>query len=518
MSLEKYPNFLLNLSEIEMHSESDGLYEFKTFRLDVAERSLTNAGVKLPVTPKAFSILVILVANAGHVVTKEDLIQLVWPDSFVEEANLARTIHTLRRTLGENGEKLIETVSKKGYRFIAPVKTLRRPGEEVVEYNGSFASVDDEPTVPPSVGIVSSSRKVTGKYKYAVFAAAGLCTMLVGFLLVSFQPWRSKSPAAKRITSNEEANRLYLLGSALNNKTGRKNGEKAVEYFTQVISLDPDFAPAYAGLANAHTSMAITAAGDTQERYIKAKAAIEKAMAIDNDLAETHSALGELKWICEWDFPGAEAAHKRALELDPGIAQFHRKYAVYLLSRTRFDEAIAEIKTAIDLDPALPANHRAFAQILLYARRYDEAIVRAKQTLEMDSDVAVAHNFLIGSYRAKGDDAQAFEWFLGLEKANGGKPEELQAWRAIYDQSGWRGIYERQFAEAREAEKNGEPNYMYLANLATELDLHDQAFAYLEKTYNKRQWAMVMLNANPRYDPLRPDPRFDTLLKRVGLK
>ncbi len=216
--------------------------------------------------------------------------------------------------------------------------------------------------------------------------------------------------------------------------------------------------------------------------------------------------------------PARKPLTNERLELDPTIAQAHRKYAVYLLSMGRFGESIAAIKTAVDMEPALPANHRAFAQILLYARRNDEAIVRAKQTLEMDSDFVVGHNFLIGAYRAKGEYAQAFEWFLGLEKANGGKPEEIQAWQAIYDQSGWRGINERQFAEAQEAEKKGEPNYMYLANLATELGLHDQAFAYLEKTYAKRQWAMVMLNVNPRYDPLRSDPRFDDLLKRVGLK
>ena len=123
MSLENFPNFLLNFSEREMNGEKKHFYQFKSFRLDVGERQLLHDNNAVPLTPKAFDVLVVLVERAGHLVEKDELLKSVWADSFVEEANVARIIHTLRKVLGEdgNGNKFIETVAKKGYRFVAEV-------------------------------------------------------------------------------------------------------------------------------------------------------------------------------------------------------------------------------------------------------------------------------------------------------------------------------------------------------------------------------------------------------------
>ena len=129
MSLEKFPDFLLNFSVPEIDGKETRSFAFKSFRLDLSERQLVNAGVPVPLTPKAFDVLAFLVIRGGHLVEKDELLRAVWADSFVEEANVARIIHTLRKILGEdqNGNKFIETVAKKGYRFVAEVTEMSEP-------------------------------------------------------------------------------------------------------------------------------------------------------------------------------------------------------------------------------------------------------------------------------------------------------------------------------------------------------------------------------------------------------
>jgi DNA-binding winged helix-turn-helix (wHTH) protein/tetratricopeptide (TPR) repeat protein len=535
MSLEISPDFLLNFSECEMNGKEKHFYQFKSFRLDVEERQLLNNNETVSLTPKVFDVLTALVERGGHLVEKDELLRVVWTDSFVEEANVARIVHTLRKVLGEdeNGNKFIETVAKKGYRFVARVDEVREDSRQSVATVGSQDGANlpellsDKRIVsePPEVidkNFVPLLSKPKHAMRIVLFAVGFVSAVSLLFLLsFNFQSKSSVNPndvKSKHYTTNDEAYRLYLLGTALADKRGTKNAEKAVEYFEQAVRLDPNYATAYAGLANAHTSMATTADDDTHEQYIKAKAAIEKALAIDDNLAEAHSYSGEIKWVCEWDFEGAEREHKRAITLNPNSSAAHRMYALYLASMGRFDEAVAEINTAVDLEPALGLNQRIYGQILYYARRPDEAIARFKQTLEMDSDFASTYFWLIGANRLKGDDDQAFEWFVQMQTKSGTSENEIQSWKTIYAQSGWRGIHERQFEEAKEAEKNGKPNYNQLANLSIELGRRDEAFAYLEKTFLKRQWGMTTLNVNPRYDSIRSDPRFEDLVRRVGLK
>ncbi|MGI8641168.1 MAG: TPR end-of-group domain-containing protein, partial [Pyrinomonadaceae bacterium] len=323
--------------------------------------------------------------------------------------------------------------------------------------------------------------------------------------------------AAKRYTANEEAYRLYLLGAALADKRSRKDAEKAIENFERAVKLDPNYAPAYAGLANAHTAISMML-GNPHEQYPKAKAAIDKALAIDDNLAEAHSYSGEMKTTYEWDFAGAEREYKRAIELNPNSSAAHRMFAIHLRLMGRFDESITEIKTAIDLEPGSVLNHQLYGQTLHYARRYDEAIVQLNRTVEMDADFLLTYAYLIRSYLMKGEDDQAFEWFVRERTQSGEKPDEIQLWKTIYAQSGWRGVAGRRLEKEKEKEKSGNPNYTQLSRLYIELEKREEAFAYLEKVFGERRFAMTTLKVDPRFDSLRSDPRFDDLVKRVGLK
>lgn len=153
MSLENYPSFLLNFSEREMNGEAKHFYRFKSFRLDVEERQLLRDGVAVPLTPKAFDVLAALVERSGHLVEKDELLRLVWSDSFVEEANVARIVHTLRKVLGEDedGNKFIETVPKRGYRFVADVRGKENDFAELFDARGETIAANPKSEIEPAI-------------------------------------------------------------------------------------------------------------------------------------------------------------------------------------------------------------------------------------------------------------------------------------------------------------------------------------------------------------------------------
>jgi DNA-binding winged helix-turn-helix (wHTH) protein/tetratricopeptide (TPR) repeat protein len=671
MSLKNSSNFLRFFSAAEMNGNETHSYRFKSFLLNVAERQLLDADKLIPLTPKSFDTLVYLVERSGHLIEKEELMQSVWTDSFVEEGNLSRTIHDLRRALGQDkkGKTFIETVPTKGYRFVATVNEVHEPVSEPPALAGgpiaamsrppanaggsdlrkTPLSVTDETIVPPAneqkhttriilftvgfasaiflilllsfnfqsgssagpndvksiavlplkpltadnrepiyeLGIADSlilklssvknlivrplsatrqyadieqdaiaagrEQKVdyvlasnyqiadgkiritsqlinvqsglveevfkTEQEKLGVFSVQDAVAANIGQSLLKKLNREPNNLLAKRYTTNHEAYRFYLQGAALTDKLNQEDARKAIEYFEKAIELDPNYALAYAGLANVHSAVAFVGGGGTKtEQYLKAKAAIEKALAIDDNLAEAHSYLGEIKTNYEWDFAGAEREHKRAVELNPNSAAAHRMYALLLGYLGRRDESIAEIKTAIDLEPASVLNHSIYGRILFFARRYDEAIIELERTVEMDPDFYFARVWLSDSYRLKGEDDKAFESFVQSQIIGGEEPDEINLWKTIYAKSGWRGISGRQLENAKASEKKSNPNYMQMAFHSIELGQNEQAFAYLEKAIGQRRLPMIMLKVSPRFDPLRSDPRFDDLVKRVGLK
>lgn len=527
MSFGKVPNFLVNLFEAEMTSSGTHSYRFNSFLLDVAERQLFNGDKPVPLTPKAFDVLVYLVENAGHLVRKDELMQAIWPDSFVDEVNLPRTIHTIRAVLGaDNGTKFIETVPTKGYRFVAEVSIVGTPASETPALESGKTAVRSLPAAALLVDEAVPPTQPKQQTRIILFTVGFACAISLIFLLsFNFQPASAvrsndvKLNSQKQYTTNDEAYRLYLLGSALADKLNRDDAAKAIDAYEKAIKLEPNYAPAYAGLANVHTAFAFMGgAGNATEQYLKAKTAVEKALEIDPDLAEAHSYLGEMKTNFEWDFAGAEREHKRAIELNPNSAAAHRMYALLLSFLERPDESIAEIKTAIDLEPGSVLNHYIYQQALFYARHYDEAIAEGKRTFELDAGFYLIYSTLISSYLMKGEDDLAFESFLRQWEQFNDKPDEIQLWKTVYARSGWRGIRERQLEQARDAEKNGNANPLFLARLYTTTGNIEQAFVYLERAFDARAQGMISLKVSPNYDLLRSDPRFETLVNRIGLK
>ncbi len=348
-----------------------------------------------------------------------------------------------------------------------------------------------------------------------VFAMQDAIGAEVGNILSARFGSASSSTTAKRGTTNEDAYRLFLQGMYLIDKRNLADAQKAAEIFEQAVRLDPNYAPAWAGKAHAHRAVANLGGRSTniQEEYQKSIEAINKALALDQNLADAHSALCENKMLYEWDFGGAERECKRAIELDPNSSLAHQIYSRYLMGRGRFDEAIAEIKIAIDLEPASLYSQRLYGNNLYNARRYDEAVMQFKRVIAMDPNFGSTYHWLVAALDMQGNHAEAFEWwmkFLALQKVD---EETVQIFKTAYQTSGWQGILREQvkrFDSGNEAYFRGALYYAQLGN-------KEKAFEYLEKSYQRRELWMHVLKVEPTLDSLRDDQRFDELVKRVDL-
>ena len=318
---------------------------------------------------------------------------------------------------------------------------------------------------------------------------------------------------AKNYTSNPEAYQLYLQGNSYWEKRGPKNIEIAIGYYQQAIEKDPNYALAYAGLADAY-------AQPTQQPQglPKARAAALKALALDSDLAEAHTVFGRLLAIHDYDFLGAEREYRRAIELNLNHAAAHNRYGVLLSGLGKFDAAEAEYRRALELEPLSLGFNFAYGQMLVNARRYDEAIIQLKKTLELDDKFILTRPILAIAYRLKGDYHESIE-LLARDAEMKENVEKAASIRESFAKGGWEGYlrYEISLVKPRpdSGERFGEVRYN-LATIYAQLGEKDKAFEALNDAYENREWRLPGIKVNPLLDPLRDDPRFKELLKKVG--
>jgi DNA-binding winged helix-turn-helix (wHTH) protein/tetratricopeptide (TPR) repeat protein len=641
MSFGNFPKIFLNFSQADVNGENKNIFRFKSFRLDVGERQLLHHEKAVPLTPKAFDVLAYLVERNGHLVEKDELLEKVWADSFVEEINVARIVHTLRKALGEdeNGNKFIETVAKKGYRFVAkvtevhfgdaetvveklprpkvvspsprlsvspsprlilfavgflsavflivllsfnfrsdsvtnpnkaksitvlPVKPINAANrDEIYEFGiadslihrlsasknfivrplsatRKYADLEQDPVaagreqktdyvlaanyqiadgrirVTAQLFNVASGQieetKIIEKDTGSVFAVQDAVAGEVGnFLLARFAATESP-PLAKRGTTNEEAYRLYLQGRNLTMQQNARDHKKAIEHFEQAIRLDPNYALAYARMANAYLWLDVL--DNVVPRVEKITEIINKALELDPNLAEAYVARGHLNLVFEWNLPAAEKDLLRAIELEPNHDTAHWLYALLLASRKQFDEALISIEKAQAIDPSATQYMFHRGRILYYARRYDESVVQFERLTDLEPNAF--SNWMQFAYQMKGDEAKAYEIFMKIQKRR--KSDYLEIYQKTYETTGWQGVRRKmiEFAKLDENELGG--GAFNVAKECAWLGEKDQAFEFLNKAVEKRRWLMYTLNVEPAFDSLRDDARFDELLKRVGLK
>jgi DNA-binding winged helix-turn-helix (wHTH) protein/TolB-like protein/Tfp pilus assembly protein PilF len=627
-----------------MNQQPSHIFEFGDYRLDPAERLLVRAGQAIPLQPKLFDLLLALVERPGRLIEKEELMQAVWPDAVVEEANLTNNISILRKTLSQNGTPLIETVPKRGYRFVAPV--LERSAEVsdrndvsvrkespaaqpphmengtsgsrsrhvlipvflllVIAGIGSFRLLNGRSTSPlirsiavtpvrslatdgrdPALELgmantminrLSSVRQIvvrpigvvqkylnseldpvsigkelrvdavlesnfqrsedrirvtarlvrvadgstvwTGKFDESfrdIFVMQDdLSEQLVRTLALRLTTEEQRR-LLRRETGNAEAYQLCLRGRYHVNRRNADDYRKAIDLYQQAIALDPNFATAWAGLAHALQSLAYSS--KPRELMPRARDAVERALALDDQQADAYSTLAMIRTFFDWDPLGAEQAHQKAIALDPQQEIVHRLYAITLMRSGRFDEALTQIDQALAIEPTSLVANRDKAQILFLARRYDDAIRQGRQTLDLDPDYSSVNHWLGRAYQSIGDDEKALQAYLNSPLFSRRTPEETASLRAAYRRAGWKGLWTRMIEIQKEIAVTHPDQALIPVNFAdfyARIGEKEKAFEYLEKAYEERS-AFVYLKVDPLLDGLRGDPRYRDLLRRVNL-
>jgi TolB-like protein/Tfp pilus assembly protein PilF len=314
-------------------------------------------------------------------------------------------------------------------------------------------------------------------------------------------------------TSSYEAYDLYLKGRYFWNKRTFEGFRQAAEYFQQAIAKDPNYARAYAGLADTFGLISVWQWGPPNELMPKARNAAVKALELDENLAEAHTSLALIAENYDYDWPTAEKEFRRAIELDPGYATAHQWYAECLSFQGRFDEALAESERARQLDPLSLIIATDHAVILYFSRQYDRAIAQFQSVIDMDPHFDRA-TMIINAYVEEGRFAEA------LEEVKRGLPPDDSPWTVgtkayVYGRWGQTAQAERELAKLKRMIRDPDSWFLALPYVAT--GRKDQAIAVLQKAYAERSNAVLMIKVEPAFDPLRSDPRFQDLLRRVGL-
>ncbi len=624
---------------------SSPFFRFGIYEVDLRAGELRKQGVKLKLQEQPFQVLGLLLEHAGELVTRENLRSRVWSeDTFVDFDHALNTAITkIRVALSDDAEnpRFVETVPRRGYRFIAPVEAPQtsRDGKPPAQVTSSPAGhagsgsvtwrrallpvllalslvivfffslvryrqgrstannirslavlplenlsgdpnqeyfvdgMTDELTTNlakiKSIRVISRTSAM--KYKSVRTPLAEIARSLHVDAVVEGSVVRSgdklritaqlidarndrhlwaedynrnlrdvvavQGEVARRIAQeirttltpeersqltsqrqvNPEAYESYLKGRYFWNKRTEAGIKKAIAYFEQSIAKDPNNPLAYDGLADCWHSAGWYGYVSPKEAYPQTKAAAMKALELDATLGEAQASLAMASMNYDWDWSAAEREFRKAIELNPNYANAHHWYADYLSAVGRHEEAITESKRASELDPISPIINAWLGWRYFFARQYDLAIEQYLKTLEMDPTFVPAHLVLGQGYEQKSMPEKAIDELKKAVSLSGGSSVYVSSLAHAYAIAGRRKEAEMLLRQMTERAKHAYVSAFHIAIICAGLGQKDQALAWLEKGYQERSAGMVWLKVDPRLDVLRSDPRFQDLLRRVGL-
>ena len=616
--------------------ETKAIYAFGPFRFERDARILLRDGKIISLTPKVAELLLVLVEKSGQVVTKDELIQAVWPDTFVEETNLTSNISIVRKKLGvhPDGGEYIETIPKRGYRFVAAVRAVQdgEPAQASPELEAEPARNEKRATpfkwilslgaavavllalwywhgklswfggaphvdslaVLPLVNLSGDpaqeffadgmtealtadlaqigalrviSRATVMQYKGTKKPLPEIARLLKTDVIVLGSVFRSgrrvrvtaelvqastdrhlwaetyerdlgdildlqnevaraiadeiqakltpheQVRLARRRMVNADAYEAYLKGRFFVNQFTEEALEKSKDYFQEAIQLDSGYGAAYSGLAEAWAMLQYIGAATPEEARPNALEAVSKALEMDDELEEAHGAMGVIK-ADEWDYPGGEQECRKAFELNPSYALAHVFYSNQLRHQGRTEESIAEAKRALELDPLSPMTNEGLADAYLSARRYDLAVEQYQKTLELYPNQASSRDSLGWAYVYQGLYDKGIQ---EIQKSYGEDPSVSPELAYVYAVKGdlgkARGILERLQSISRKAPVAAH----HFALIYLGLGEKENALGWLDKARQQRSPMMAWLKVDPRFDNVRPDPRFQEMMRKVGL-
>jgi len=626
------------------------LLRFGIYELDLKNGELRKAGQRLKLQPQPFKVLTILAVRAGETVTREEIQHQVWGEElFVDfERGLNVCIQQIRGALNDDADapRYIETLPKRGYRFLATVEKLENPvqtAHPAVASQQIAAVPSTHPKVKRlrlavalvSVVLLISAllyfAKISNRFPFRTAAKSIRSVAVLPFDNFSRDPEqqyfadgmtealiaelgqirdlrvpsrtsvmlykRAKKPLrqiaqeltvdallegsvtrsgdrveitvqlldglrdqhlwggtydrdfrdvlalqhelARAITAelkisfspqeqqhlkssapvNADAYAAYLHGRYYWYKRTIEGFQKSIQYYEQAVAADPNYAPAYAGLADAYALLGSSPNDGLPpyEAMPKAKAAAQKALQLDDGLAEAHASLAHINMVYDWNWTSAEKEFKQAIELNPNYAGAHEWYAEFLAARGRESEALSEMKRARDADPLLVLMHAAVAEALYYSRRYDDVISQCQQTLELDPDYPLAHFHLGRAYMGKNMYPEAIAEYQKAQASLGETPAILMAIGYANARAGDRAAARKALEELRAQSKRRYVPALYFAAIYTGLGDSDAGLLWLEKAYREHSEYLIYLNVDPMADTLRASPRFQAILRKIGI-
>lgn len=466
-------------------------YRFGPFRLDKEQLMLSAAGAPIALGPKVVETLLALIEHPGEVMSKAELLDRVWPDGFVEEANLAQNIYVIRKALRTRCDgEAIETVPRRGYRFALPVT------EEQVEHLHPVP-------VPEPVAAAASAPVRRRPWRTATAVAAGL-VLAVGLALGSMPHPRASSRGGAGLSA--EGARLYSMGKFYWNQRTPDGVEKSVRYFQQVTKTDSRDPRGYAGLAVAYAIEGDYGYAGMNVAYARAREFADRALAMDPNSAEAHAALGLVEMKQHHD-TAAQIEYRKAIALDPSYAPAHQWYGMALLNQGRGQQAFDELHKASVLDPESVAATDWLSEAAYLSRQYPQAVQYAQQALDLSPQRFDAYQAMGLAYEAMGDYREAVASYERYGKSCSSCSEEAAAllahvYAVTHDYPD--AVAQLRIAQAGMAEDRVDPEDVITALVA--MGRRNDALDMLKRA--QRSKLSGILAIDPRMDPVRGDARF----------
>ena len=482
---------------------------FSAFEADLHTGELHRNGMKVHLQDLPFRTLALLISRPNELVTHEELRQALWPgDTFVDfERAIRSAIKRLRDTLGDSAQHpvFIETVERHGYRWIGPIRSAE----------------DAQPSSPPL------SQPKLSSWRRLIFALPAIALLFATWIFrpgfrnakagVDSQATPSKN--ASQSADNREAKDLYLKGRFYWNKRTPESLNQAVDAFTQAIIHDPNYAPAYMGLADCYNLLREYSVMPAREAYSRAFAAAKKAVELDEQSSEAHASLAFVTFYGMWDPNGAEREFRRAINLDPTDAKAHHWYATFLQTIGRHDQSLLEIERARELDPHSSSILADQGRLLWAAGRREESLSLLKQMEAAEPDFVSPHRYLRYAYFETGD-YRNYLIEIKKEALLTRDPATLAVANAAakgFADGGTQGLLENQLWEQKRLYESGSLSAYWAAQTETLLGDSQTALSHLQYCAQAHDEALVLLAEDPIFRNLHDKPPFQQLLAKVGL-
>jgi DNA-binding winged helix-turn-helix (wHTH) protein len=444
-----------------------GKLRFGPFEVDLENRELRKHDIRVKLQRKPFQILEFLLQRPGQLVMRNDLAQLLWPGMHVSfDRSLNTAVNALRRALGDTSRnaRYIETRTGLGYRFMASVEEVCGAG---------------------------SARAEAGIQLVRSLAAGGG----VGI----------------------DVPQDCLKGRYFCHKLTEEDLHKGVAHFNAVLAQDPDCAFAYAGLADAYCLSALLNMAPPGEIYPRAKEMALSALRARQDLGDAHASLASVKRLFEWDWAGAEAEYLTALVLSSNAATIHQQYGAHLAATGKAEEALRELRWSEEIDPLSPMVNVGVAWGLYVARDFQGASEQCWKVLAMEPKFGAAQYTLGLAYAQMGLTEDAIVELQNARTCVGDQPAVLAALAHVYACAGESSEAAGILGDLENLSQRRYVSPYWLGSVYAGLGDHARALELLGRAYNERDVWLTWLGVEPRFDRLRTEPRFQELLRKVGL-